>query len=150
EHSVELLSQSDMFAAEPRGRFIRCDSMQHPERHEVKRWQVLIAGAGTLAPTELYGRAIIADGRLAGKYVGQHSLILGFHEPGSAMSLFAYASLASPFGLRAIRATSYGTKILRIRRDVLAELPVPQPNEGIVERVAVLVRRSVEQREEYL
>src|SRR5262245_47826919 len=54
EHAVELMSQSDMFAAEPHGRFIRRDSMQHPERYEVKRWQVLIAGAGTLAPTELY------------------------------------------------------------------------------------------------
>jgi len=147
---VELLSQSDMFAAEPRGRMIRRDSMLRPERHEVRRWQVLIAGAGTLAPTELYGRAILADGRLAGKFVGQDTLIIEFAEPEADISLFAYAYLASPTGLRALRSASYGTKILRIRRDILAELPVPRGDEGVVRRVAELVRRSVEQREVYL
>lgn len=149
-HGVELLSQSDMFAAEPQGRVIRRDSMQRPERHEVRRWNVLIAGAGTLAPTELYGRAIIADGRLAGKFVGQDTLIIAFAEPEADFSLFTYAYLASPTGLRALRSASYGTKILRIRRDILAELPVPRADDDVVRRVASLVRLSVEQREKYL
>jgi hypothetical protein len=147
---VELLSQTDMFAAEPQGRFIRRDSMQHPERHEVKRWHILIAGAGTLAPTELYGRAIIADGRLAGKFVGQDTLIIEFEEPEADFSLFTYAYLASPTGLRALRSASYGTKILRIRRDILAELPVPRADDRVVQRVAALMRRCVEQRELFL
>jgi hypothetical protein len=149
-HGVELLSQGDMFAAEPQGRVIRRDSMQHPERHEVRRWHVLIAGAGTLAPTELYGRAIIADGRLAGKFVGQDTLIIQFEEPDADISLFTYAYLASPTGLRALRSASYGTKILRIRRDILAGLPVPRADDGVVRRIAELVRRCVEQRERYL
>lgn len=149
-HGVELLSQSDMFAAEPAGRVIRRDSMQHPERHEVRRWQVLIAGAGTLAPTELYGRAIIADGRLAGKYVGQDTLVVEFNEPEADFSLFVYAYLASPTGLRALRSLSYGTKILRIRKDMLAELPVPRPSDDVVGRVASLVRRCVKMRESSL
>ena len=149
-HGVELLSQSDMFSAEPEGRVIRRDSMQRPERHLVRKWDVLIAGAGTLAPTELYGRALIADERLVGKYVGQDSLRIEFNEPDSDEALFAYAYLASPTGLRALRSTSYGTKILRIRRDVLAELPVPHVDEETRARVASLVRRSVEMREAYL
>jgi|SRR5208282_4745843 len=147
---VELLSQSDMFAAEPQGRFIRRDSMQHPERHEVHRWHVLIAGAGTLAPTELYGRAIIADGRLVGKSVGQDTLRIVFSRPEDDFSLFTYAYLASPTGLRALRSASYGTKILRIRKDILAELPVPRADDQVVRRVATLIRRCVEQREIYL
>src|SRR5450755_518479 len=53
-YGVELVSQSEMFAAEPAGRVVRIDSMQHPERHVVRKWHVLVAGAGTLAPTELY------------------------------------------------------------------------------------------------
>ncbi len=65
---VELISQSDMFSAEPAGRVVRSDSMTRPERHQVQRWQVLIAGAGTLGETELYGRSIIA-GRAAGREV---------------------------------------------------------------------------------
>lgn len=149
-HGVELLSQSDMFAAEPQGRVIRLDSMHRPERHRVHRWQVLIAGAGTLAPTELYGRAIIADDRLAGKYVGQDTLALTFAEPEADISLFAYAFLASPTGLQALRSASYGTKILRIRRDTLASLPIPVPDTSTQRRVAGLVRQCVEQREVYL
>ena len=69
EHGIELISQSDMFATETAGRVIRRDSMANPDRHRVRRWQVLIAGAGTLGENELYGRCIIADGRLTGKYV---------------------------------------------------------------------------------
>lgn len=149
-HGVELLSQSDMFAAEPEGRVIRRDSMQHPERHFVKKWDVLVAGAGTLAPTELYGRALIADARLAGKYVGQDTLKLEFNAPQSDEALFAYAYLASPTGVRALRSTSYGTKILRIRRDVLSTLPVPHVDGHTLARVAQFVRRAVEQRERYL
>ncbi len=149
-HGVELLSQSDMFAAEPQGRVIRRDSMKRPERHEVRRWQVLIAGAGTLAETELYGRAIIADNRLAGKCAGQDTLIIEFAEPEADISLYAYAFLASPTGFRALRSASYGTKILRIRKDILADLPVPLPADEIVHRVADRVRHCVEQREVYL
>src|SRR5262249_7457635 len=105
---------------------------------------------GTLAPTELYGRAIIADDRLAGKFVGQDTLILKFEAPEDDLSLFTYAYLASPTGLRALRSASYGTKILRIRRDILAELPVPRADDDVVQQVAALVRRCVEQRERHV
>jgi hypothetical protein len=38
EHcGVEVLSQGEMFTAEPKGRVIRRDSMQHPERHLVAK-----------------------------------------------------------------------------------------------------------------
>lgn len=149
-HGIELLSQSDMFAAEPRGRVIRRDSMAHPERHEIKRYQVLVAGAGTLGDTELYGRALIADGRLAGKYVGPDSMTLVFREPESDQALFTYAYLASPTGFAAIRSTSYGTKILRFRQDLLGSLPVPAVDADVAYRVAANIRRSVELRERYL
>jgi len=147
--AVELLSQSAMFAAEPAGGWIRRDSMQRPERHEVRRWQILIAGAGTLGENELYGRAIIADDRLRASYVGQDTLVLAFDPPGSDINLYAYAFLASPTGVKALRSCSYGTKILRIRKDLLAELPVPLPADSTIARVASLVRTAVEQRERY-
>lgn len=150
EHGVELITQGDMFAAEPVGRIIRRDSMARPERHQVKRWQVLISGAGTLGENELYGRAIIADSRLADRYVGPHAMVLTFLEPGSDNNLFTYAFLCSKVGIRAIRSTSFGTKILGLRKDLLAELPVPDAKGGIKARVASHVRRAVEQRETYL
>ena len=149
QHGVELLSQADMFAAEPAGRWIRRDSMSFPDRHEVRRWQILIAGAGTLGENELYGRSIIADARLAGRHVGQDTLTLGFAPAGSDLNLFVYAFLTSPTGVKALRSCSYGTKILRIRKDLLAELPVPVPDPAVLRRVAALVRTTVAQRERY-
>jgi hypothetical protein len=53
-----------MFAAEPFGRTIRRDSMPRPTNHEVKKWQLLIAGAGQMSGNNLFGRTIIADERL--------------------------------------------------------------------------------------
>lgn len=149
DHGVELMSQGDMFLAEPQGRIIRRDSMQNPALHLVECGQVLIAGAGTLGENELYGRALLADQRLAGKYVGPDSMTLIFHEPESDFSLFAYAWLASPTGLQAIRAASYGTKILRFRSDLLTTLPIPEAPSSVVQRVARLIRKARQRREEY-
>ena len=148
-HGVELLSQTDMFAAEPSGRVIRRDSMPVPENHEIKRWQVLIAGAGTLGETELYGRALIADSRLVGRYVGPDAMVLNLLEPGADLSLLTYAVLLTKAGIRAVRSTSYGTKILRLRSDMLRSLPIPVPEGPVQARVASLVRTSVLQRERY-
>jgi hypothetical protein len=150
EHGVELLSQSDMFATEPTGRVIRQDSMPEPTRHLVKKWQILVAGAGTLGETELYGRSIIADGRLVGKYVGPHAMVLTFKEPELDLSLYTYAFLCTELGVRAFRSASYGTKVLGIRKDILANLPIPVPDEAIQTRVARLVRQAVAARETYL
>jgi type I restriction enzyme S subunit len=150
DHGVELLSQSDMFAAEPRGRMIRRDSMSQPDKHLIDRGHVLIAGAGTLGQNELYGRAVLADDRLVGKYVGPDSMTLVFEDPEDDFSLFAYAWLASPTGLQAIRSTSYGTKILRFRSDLLTSLPVPLANERTIAVVAGLIRTCAEQRGIYL
>lgn len=149
EHGVELVSQSDMFSVEPKGRVIRRDSMAQPERHLVRRWQVLIAGAGTLGENELYGRVLLADRRLEGRYVGPDAMVLTFNAPGDDASLFAFAFLSTRVGLDAIRSTSFGTKILRLRKDLLGELPVPSPSAETAKRVADLVRQSVQGRERY-
>lgn len=149
EHGIELITQGDMFAAEPVGRIIRMDSMRQPDRHLVTRGQVLIAAAGTLGENELYGRSIIADGRLEGKYVGPHSMSLHFEDPSDDLSLFTYAWLASPTGIQAVRSTSYGTKILGLRKDLLSSIPVPRAPGNIVRTVADLIRRCSAKREEY-
>src|SRR3712207_3691193 len=87
-YGVELMSQSDMFATEPAGRIIRRDCIPKPETHKVSRWQILIAGAGTLGENELYGRSIIADDRLDGRYVGPDAMVMTFKSPGSSESLY--------------------------------------------------------------
>lgn len=149
EHGVSLLSQSDMFAAEPRGRIVRRDSMHEPHKHLIERGQILIAGAGTLGENELYGRSMLADERLAGMYVGPDSMTLALEDPSDDYSMFTYAWLASPTGVQTIRSTSYGTKILRFREDLLTSLPVPKAPIEIVQRVAAAVRRAQMGREDY-
>jgi len=140
QHGLEFLSQGDMFRAEPAGRFIRHDCIPHPARHRIEHGQVLIAGAGTLGETELFGRCLLADDRMVGKHVGPHAVALRFQDPDDEYSLFTYAWLASPTGLQAIRSTCYGTKILGLRLDLLASLPVPVAPSRVVRRVALLVQ----------
>lgn len=149
-HGVELVSQSDMFAAEPSGRVIRMDSMPHPERHRIQKWQVLVAGAGTLGETEIYGRSILADDRLVNKFVGPHAMALTFREPGGIDNLYCYAFLCTPTGVSLVRTTSYGTKILSIRKDALADLRIPEADIGVKEHIATLVKKTVAGRETYL
>lgn len=146
---VELLSQSDAFAAEPRGRWIRADSMSEPWRHRIEPGQVLLAGTGTLAETELYGHAILADARLVGKFLTEDAMALVFEDPAHDFSLFTYAWLASQTGVMALRSTSYGTKMLRFRRDLLRSIPVPVPSADVVARVAGFVRTATKAREVY-
>jgi type I restriction enzyme S subunit len=147
---VELLSQTDMFAAEPAGRVIRRDSMPNPDAHRVEKWQVLIAGAGQMGEGNLFGRSIIADGRLAGGYLGPHAVALTFAEPGSPENLWTYAYLNSSAGLASIKTAAFGTSVPGLRLDLLRELPVPIGPPAIVKRVAALIRACVEQRERFL
>jgi hypothetical protein len=121
--------------------------MPEPERHLIRKWQVLIAGAGTLGETELYGRSIIADARLVGKFVGPHAMVVSFEEPQSDLSLYIYAFLSSSSGVRIIRSTSYGTKVLGVRKDLLADIMIPLPNETTQHQIATLIREAVNARE---
>ncbi len=73
-------------------------------------WQVLIAGAGTLGENELYGRPIIADGRLVDRFVGPDAMVLTFEDEGGSLNLYTYAFLCSAIGLKAIRSTVSGQR----------------------------------------
>lgn len=151
EFGVELVSQTDMFAAEPEGRVIRRDSMPKPHDHEVSRWQILIAGAGQMGEGNLFGRSIIADARLVGTYLGPHAAGLTFDEPGGAANLWTYAYLNSGPGIRAVRACAFGTSVPGLRLDLLGALPIPVPEDTtLLNHVAALVRTAVEERERYL
>lgn len=147
---IELLSQVDVFTAEPHGRIIRRDSMPNPDLHQIKRWQVLVSGAGQMGEATLFGRSVLADERLQGKYIGPDSVVLTFEDEGGIDNLYAYAFLLTSAGLEAVRSTAYGTSIPRVRVDLLADLPVPVASDAVKERVATLIRTAVQQLERYL
>jgi len=150
DHGIQLLSQTDTFAAEPLGRTIRRDSMPYPNRHEIRRWQILISGAGQMGEGNLFGRSIIADRRLEGAFLGPDTFAIGFEEPGSDLNLWTYAVLNSSLGLQGIRAAAYGTSIPHLRSDLLGSLPIPAAPTEVISRVAELVRLAVVHREAHL
>ena len=147
---VEMLSQADVLAAEPRGRFIRGDALPYLDDHRIKAGQILVAGTGTLGETEIYGRSIKADARLVGRIVGPNTLSITPIDPEGDLALYVYAFLLTKAGLRLVRATSYGTKLLRLRQDLLRRLPIPLADSPTTARVAALVRKSVIGRERYV
>lgn len=149
EMGVSLFSQTDTFAAEPMGRTIRRDSMSHPERHEVRPWQVLICGAGQMGEGNLFGQAMLADSRLVGGYLGPDTFAVDFEEPGSDLNLWAYAFLCTHIGRLAISSTAYGTSIPHIRADLLGSLPIPHAPRETVASVARLVRHAAHSRERF-
>jgi hypothetical protein len=149
EFGEEFLTQADIFAAEPTGRTIRPDTIPDLESRRVKKGQILIAGVGTLGETELYGRSIIADDRLVGKLLTSDTLVL---EPtlDEDTHYYVYAFLCTSVGVRLVRSASAGTKLLRPRRDLLRNLPVPLPDRATLKKVADLIRTTVTERERYL
>lgn len=149
EYGIELLAQSDVFTTYPAGRQIRPDCVRRPGDHTIKRFQILIAGVGTLGETELFGRPFIADKRLAGKYMSEDVFSLDFDSPESDVALYTYAWLASSAGLRLLRSACYGTKTLKLRRDLVESLPVPMVEPKVVASVANLVREAVLARETF-
>jgi hypothetical protein len=144
---VPLYSQVDTFAAEPQGRTIRRDCMPRPEEQRVHKSQILIAAAGQMGEGNLFGRSIIADERLTAGYCGPDTLALTFEEAGGDINLWSYAFLNTGIGLRAIRSAAYGTSIPRLRPDLVAQIPIPEPVAELQHRVVTLVRQCVEKRE---
>ncbi|NJR48199.1 MAG: hypothetical protein HC780_00280 [Leptolyngbyaceae cyanobacterium CSU_1_3] len=149
EFGEEILTQADMFAAEPTGRIVRRDLMPDAEARRIKHGQILIAGAGQMDETNLFGRSIIADDRLAGKVLCGDGIILNGDEHSDSF-LFLSAFLCSSVGIRFVRSTAYGSSIPRPRLDLLRKLPIPLPDRATLKKVADLIRTTVTERERYL
>lgn len=148
EAGVQLLSQVDIFAAEPSGRVVRRDSMPRPDQHRVLRGQLLFAGAGQMGASTLFGRCVVADARLDGMYLGPDIIAVNLKKP-EVEGLYAYAFLSSDAGLSLVRSSAYGTSIPRIRLDLLSDLPIPMPDASIMTRIAGHVRKSLDARERH-
>ncbi|MCC6874428.1 MAG: hypothetical protein IT378_09015 [Sandaracinaceae bacterium] len=145
----ELLSQVDAFACEPAGRWIRGDLMPFVGELRIERGDILVAGAGQIGPSTMFGRSVIADARLAGKLAAGDLLSLRGGGVEDDELLFLYAFLCSTAGIAAVRACAYGTSIPRIRTDLFAQIPVPRASPKQTSRAATLVREAVTHREEY-
>lgn len=148
-YGEEILTQADMFAAEPIGRVVRRELMPNPEARRIKRGQILIAGAGQMEESNLFGRSILSDNRLVGKVLCGDGIMLNGDEESDEF-LYLYAFLCSPYGVRFVRSTAYGSSIPRPRLDLLNKLPIPIPDPATLKRVADKIRSTIANREQYL
>jgi hypothetical protein len=148
-YGEEILTQTDMFASEPRGRVVRRELMPNPDARRIQPGQILIAGAGQMEETNLFGRSIISDARLIGKVLCGDAIMLKGNE-NSDQFLYLYAFLCSCYGVHFVRSTAYGSSIPRPRLDLLNKLPIPIPDDATLKRVAEQIRSTVTNRELYL
>jgi len=145
-YGVELLSQADIFHAEPIGRVVKRDRISFADNIEIAENDILLAGAGQIGDTTLFGRAVLADRRLVGKLAAGDNFIIRFSKSNSAMAMYVSAFLRTELGLRAIRACSYGTSIPRLRPDLLASLPIPLASDRVQRDVSESLKVTIEQR----
>jgi hypothetical protein len=121
-HGLDFMSQRDPFLIRPFPRRI-----MHPGFDDgllfVQENTILVAGQGTLGEGEIFGRAAFAHGRFLKSGFTQHILRIVPNEE-SALTLFAF--LTTTVGLRLLRSTAVGTKILSMRPDLLLDLAFPE------------------------
>jgi type I restriction enzyme S subunit len=144
---VRLLGQADTYALEPQGKWVRPDVVPSIERLKIAHGDLLLAGAGQVGETTLFGRPVIADRRLAESILGGDTLVLRSPDRRQVALLFAF--LLSPTGRQLLVSTAYGTSIPRIHLTLVAELPVPEFDTGTATTLTDLVSLSVKARESY-
>jgi hypothetical protein len=83
----------------------------------------MVGGHGTLGEGEIFGRAMFIHGRFARGAFTQ-DLLRVLPAPGHGETVYAF--LTTLVGMRLLRSTAVGTKILSMRLDLLKELPFPE------------------------
>jgi len=116
-----MMSQRDLFMIRPAPRRIMHPPVGSSELFPDKN-VLLAAGRGTLGETELFGRIVLPSQRQR-QYAVTGDVLRIKPREGHVGSLYAY--LSTLLGLRLMRATAVGTKVLAMRADLLRDLPFP-------------------------
>jgi hypothetical protein len=146
-HGLRLLGQTDTYALEPQGKWVRGDAVSDLSKLRIVPGDLLLAGAGQVGPTTLFGRPVLADARLAGAILGGDTLVLRGKNDWLTATLFAL--FLSPTGRDLIVSTAYGTSIPRIHLGLVGELPIPEIDGVARARIIELAATAVLSRERY-
>jgi hypothetical protein len=144
---LRLFGQTDTFALEPQGKWIRGEAVSDIQKLQIVRDDLLLAAAGQVGDTTLFGRPVVADARLAGAVLGGDTLVLRIRD--DALRGPISALLLSPTGRQLVVSTAYGTSIPRIHLGLVADLPVPLLDSSSSARLTKLLAASVKARELY-
>ena len=142
-YAYQMIGQKEVFWLRPEGRWIAKKSVDQDVL--VEPGTTLIAGAGTLAESELYSRAEFIWGsatdraysELFFRVVADPTVIL----PGA---LFAF--LRSQIAFRMLRSISFGTKLQYPHPAFIQNLPVPYPDKKTRDQIHDLVVDAYEKR----
>jgi len=142
-HGVDFLSQRDAFLIRPVARRI-----VHPGFDNrllfVQEGSLLVGGHGTLGEGEIFGQVVPVSPSLAKCAFTQDLLRI---QPKLTYQAVACAFLSTRVGLRLLRSTAVGTKILSMRIDLLRDLPFPNLPGDEAELVSEHLKASIEARE---
>ena len=143
EYGVKLVGQKELFWLEPEGRWI---TPKHaPQGIFVEDETIVIAAQGTLGENEVFCRAEFISGPWLEFAYTEHLLRVQSSHP-AVSGAFLFAFLRSEMVFRCLRSISVGSKQQDLHRKLLANLPVPMPEESIRTEIEGLVRDAYRKR----
>jgi hypothetical protein len=141
-YGVDFLSQRDLFLVRPiPQRIIRppvSDRLLFPPKGSI-----ITGGKGTLGEGEIFGRCVLTGDDFS-KYTLTEDVLRIV--PNSGFSELSYAFLSTIVGLRFLRSTAVGTKLLTCRESLIRQLPFPEVSTGVQTQVNVSVQSAVNAR----
>ncbi len=124
---IEFLGQKDMFGVRKIGKWISRNPIRSIDSEEVKDGTILIAGVGTNAETEVFGRCEFVWKNFDKKLIAAEVIRI-IADPNKIDSGYLYAFLSSDYGFRLLRSTITGTKLCRFIEPLVLEIPIPMVN----------------------
>ena len=125
-YGIEFIGQKDLFGLRKIGKWISKVPIGSIETEAVKDGTILIAGVGTNAETEVFGRCEYIWKNFEGKIPAAEIIRVDVN-PEVIDSGYLYAFLSSEYGFRLLRSTITGTKLCRFIEPLMMELPIPLP-----------------------
>lgn len=139
--AVELYSQSNLFALQPKGQIISARTV--PNDVSVTKGSILVAGVGTLGENEIFGRAKFVWGYLEDKLVAQH--IIRFVPNEELIDEgYLFTVLNSKLWFRIFRSSVCGTSLLSFIIPLLNTMPVPRIGDEVEQEIGRKVKLAYE------
>jgi hypothetical protein len=144
EYAYQMIGQKEIFWLRPEGRWIAKKCVD--DDVFVEAGTTLIAGAGTLAESEVYCRSEFIWGCAVERaYSELFTRVVA--EPAVMLPGCLFAFLRSEAAFRMLRSISFGTKLQYPHPQFIHSLPVPYPEQRVRGEVHDLVVDAYERRE---
>lgn len=147
---IEFIGQKDLFGLRKIGKWISRVPIGSLESEIVTDNTILLAGVGTNAETEVFGRCEFVWKNFQNKIPAAEIIRINVDEEKMDAG-YLYAFLSSDYGFRFLRSTITGTKLCRFIEPLVMELPIPLPDSmSIMTNIGKMVRKAYEYRSEAL